>query len=710
MRHLYACLSVLLLSTVSAAAEREMPEGVPGPAEVGRAQPLEVVPDLSAAAEASGERIWTRNVRIEGATFLKPHFVDVNLRAGDVLVVRSRTGHVVEEIRGRGPKGLGTFWGLSAYGDQLRLELRFRHRYPRAPFRIDQVIVGDIDLMPPQADKSICAPPDFEDVICYQDDPAKWANVLASAGVMSVGGNPATGLYCSGANVSAGNYLLTNEHCIGSQASCNGAEFVFKYYRTGCSDSSPPTGDWVSYRCDEIVAQSPFNGICEANLANLDFTLATVIGDPASTFGFVAPDPKPITSGEAIYIVQHPDGRPHEITHGSGPDVEVDGTVLRYFDTLDTEGGSSGSPIFRESDHKLVGLHHCGGCSSPSVGNRGMLMSDIFPLISEFVCKGGIELIEDGFEDLEQVFGNSNGLIDRGEIWQFYPKVRNQACTLDAFNVRATVAPNAGNVGTIELLDTEVDFGTIPAGSSARSAAPIRFLVGEDVICGSSFAFDLNDLEADGTLPIDVEEIFTAQVGEEVFTIIFEEHFDGLDPFEDWTVADGGTGTGPAQTWTDTNPGERSPSLAEPFAIVDSNFHGPGNTMDEELISEVLDLSLETEVRLQFQHDFRWFPGGQDEKADVDVRSTATGGDWVTVASFSSDTSGMVDLDVTAQAAGQSDFQIRFRYYQAGWELWWAVDDIALLSGELICNDFADFVFLDRFESGDTTEWSRTQQ
>ncbi len=709
MRHLYTCLSVLLLSTGMAAAEREFPEGVPGPSEVGRAQPLEVVPDLSAAAEASGERVWARNVRIEDATFLKPHFVDVNLRAGDVLVVRSRTGHVVEEIRGRGPKGLGTFWGLSAYGDQLRLELRFRHEYPRAPFRIDQVIVGDIDLMPPQAAKSICFPPDFEDVICYQDDAPKWANVLASAGVMSVGGNPTTGLYCSGSNVSPDNYLLTNEHCIGSQASCNGAEFLFKYYRTGCFDGSPPTADWVGFRCDEIVAQSPFNGICEANLANLDFTLATVIGDPASTFGFVVPDPEPITSGEAIYIVQHPDGRPHEITHGSGPDVVVDGTVFRYFDTLDTEGGSSGSPIFRESDHKLVGLHHCGGCVNPSLGNRGMLMSDIFPLISEFVCDSEVELGGAGFEGLEQVAGNDNAVLDRGELWQFYPRVRNHACTEDAFNVRATIRNSVGNFGTVELLDTEVEFGSIPAGSSASSIAPIRFIVGENLICGSSFAFDLAALEADGTPPTDVAEIFTARVGDEIFTLIFEEHFDGPDPLEDWTVVDGGTGTGPAQTWTHTNPGNRLLSLTAPFAIADSEFHGAGTTMDEELISAVFDLSRETSIRLQFQHDFRWFTGGQDEDADVDVRSSATGGEWVTVANFSSDTSGLADLDVTAQAAGQSDFQFRFHYYQAGWELWWAVDDVALLSGESVCTDFDSSIFGDGFESGDTAEWSRTR-
>ena len=66
----------------------------------------------------------------------------------------------------------------------------------------------------------------------------------------------------------------------------------------------------------------------------------------------------------------------------------------RYYNTLDTEGRSSGSPIFREADGKLVELHHCGGCSTPWVGNRGMLMSDIFPGIQDFLPS----IFVDGFE------------------------------------------------------------------------------------------------------------------------------------------------------------------------------------------------------------------------------------------------------------------------------------------------------------------------
>lgn len=376
----FLAAAVCILVAVAVGAD------VPRPAVIGHGQELVVIPDLSSAGSVDGGRIWSRVVTIEGAAFLKPHFVGLDLREGDQLVVRSRTGHVVEVLEGRGPKDQGTFWGLSAFGDELHVELRFAADYARPPFEIDEVIVGDVN--PFGGPESVCGAWDFEDVICYQSDPGKWANVMASVGVMSVGSNPTTGLWCSGSNVSSSNAILTNDHCVGTN--CIGAEFVFKFYNQACAGGYNPTGDWQSFRGDQVLARSPI-GSCNATPSTLDFTLCSVQGDPASTYGWVTPDPNPVTNGEGVYIVQHPDGRPHEITHGGGADVFVSGVNLYYDETLDTQGGSSGSPVFRESDDKLIGLHHCGGCP-----NSGMMMSAIYPLIEPFLDTGG--LFGDDFE------------------------------------------------------------------------------------------------------------------------------------------------------------------------------------------------------------------------------------------------------------------------------------------------------------------------
>ncbi len=679
--------AVLIGLSLAVPAVATAGKGVDAPARevVGAGTAMKIEPDLERATRTADGYVWSRTVLIPKASFLKVHFVDVNLRPGDRLVLRTHTGRVIETITGLGPKDRGTFWGLSSPGDAVVVEFHFAARYDRLPFRVDQVIAGEQGLFGTGVEagqRSICSPADFEDAICYENDAGKWANVQASVGVMSVGGSPTSALFCSGSNVSPQNYVLTNNHCIENQAQCNGAEYVFRYYRTGCNDGSQPTLDWQSFRCDEVVAFEPFIN-CDAGPGDLDFTLTSIIGDAASTFGYVEPDATPLTSGEDIYIVQHPDGRPHEITLGGGADVVVDGSVLRYYDTLDTEGGSSGSPVFRTSDNKLVGLHHCGGCSSPGIGNRGMLMSDILPLIEPFVCTDTVTLAAAASDGLTEVVGNGDGVLDPGETWQFVPSVRNAACALDATGVTATLAASGAGV-PVTLLSSTASFGDIAAGQAA-SAAPVAFRIDGTAACGGEVIIDLVSIDSDGVAFAGSDDYLVADVGAEALETIYLDTFDG--GLAAWTIQDGGSGAGAAATWTTTNPGGRTLGLTAPFAIADSDEHGSVNTMDEALISPIIDATgFSDSVTLNFDHDFTWYTGGQDEQADVQVRSAATGGAWTTIANYSGgNTSGFVTLDLTPYAA--TDLQLRFRYYDAAWEWWWAIDNVTVRGSDgFTCN------------------------
>ncbi|MAE69777.1 MAG: hypothetical protein CME06_04825 [Gemmatimonadetes bacterium] len=672
-------LAALLAATPGYARKSEPGFSLPI---IGESRPIEIVPALHEAIVEGNKRVWSELIFVKDATFLKAHLVDVNLRHGDSLTLRTGGGRVLETITGRGPKARGSFWALSAQGEELALELRFSDGYDRSPFRIDQVIVGGADIPgedPPELE-SICSPADFEDVICYQGDSAKWETVLASAGVMTVGGNPISALWCSASNVSPKGYVLTNDHCVSSSGDCNSAEFVFKFYRTGCNDGSPATEDWQGYRCDQIVANSPV-GSCDQGLNDLDFSLCDVIGNPSDLFGFVAPDPIPLTDGEAIYIVQHPDGRPHEITHGSGANVDVDGTVLRYYDTLDTEGGSSGSPIFRESDNRMVGLHHCGGCTTPGVGNRGMLMSDIYPHIEEFLCSDYLDIGTGGIGGITEINGNGDAVLDPGETWGIRPGVRNLSCDDIASNVRAEVAVNPASAVPIFVDNPTVEFGDVDPSETAFSIDPVVVTAGRSIPCGEIVILDLINIVADNGGPFsDQSEIVSYPVGHQPWaTVFFDDFSSGLDA---WTIVDGGTGSGPASTWTTANPGQRDLSLTEPFAIADSDELGTEDIMDEQLISPQIDMSAFEFVSLQFSHVFDYYSGGPDEQADVDVRSTATG-DWVNVAKFEdADASGTVMLDISQYAAGELDLQVRFHYYNSQYDWYWAVDDVFVLGSE----------------------------
>ena len=671
-------LTVACALAATASAQKALPQPEPGPKAIGTSYPIRIVPDLQQSFRNNGTLLWADMIAVHGASFVKAHLVDVNLRAGDVLVLKSSSGHVIEEIRGRGPKGMGSFWALSAFGEELVLEFRFSTVYEKAPFRIDQVILGDPSMFEPAlSPESVCFPENFDDVFCYQGDAGKWSNVMASVGVMTVGGNPVSALWCSGSNISPSNYLLTNQHCITSQAECDTTEFVFKFYRQGCNNGAPVTTDWEGFRCDDVVATSPFVS-CDQGLGDLDYSLCSVLGDPAATYGFATPDSTPITDGEAIYMIQHPAGRPHEITHGSGADVDASGTVLRYYNTLDSEGGSSGSPIYREADDKLIGLHHCGGCESAGVGNRGMLMSDIYPEIQTFLCTATVDLAAGASSGFVQESGDGDTVLEPGETWRFTPSVRNLACSQTALGVTGQASVNAASAGIVTLLQSGVSFGDIAGGASANAAAPVRFRVLQNAPCGSVVSFDLTNLQASNGGPFsDALEIVTGALGEEPLTTLFFDDFSAAPG--GWTTVNGGTGAGPASTWTAANPGLRS-LLTAPFYICDSDELGTGFNMNEELISPVDDCTGFISVQLQFAHDFNWYSGGLDEQCDVDVRSSATGGAWVNVVKFQdADASGTVSVDISAQAAGQADVQLRFHYYNAQFEWWWAVDDVFLL-------------------------------
>jgi V8-like Glu-specific endopeptidase len=697
-----SCVVVATAVMATAPAEATKPINRPERMEVAQGRDVDIVPDLDRAIRSGGVRLWSDAILVKDAFFLKAHFADVNLRAGDSLVLRSATGHVVETITGRGPKKLGSFWGLSAKGEELILELRFRHDYAAPPFRIDKLLVGTIDPFGGSSGpESICPPGDFEDAICYHSDPGKWANVQASVGVMSVGSNPTSGLWCSGSNVSPNNYVLTNDHCIESQAECDGSEFVFRYYNVNCG-SGPTTDDWISYRCDDIVVSSPFVS-CEATVSTLDFALNSVIGDPASTFGYVQADPNPITDGEGIYIIQHPAGRPHEITHGDGSNVDADAPNLRYYDTLDTEGGSSGSPIYRESDDLLIGLHHCGGCTTPGTGNRGMMMSDIYPQIQDYLCSDTLDVSAAGTQDLIEVAGNGNAVLEPGESWEFTPLVRNAACDAEALGVTADIELGAGSTGPVVINHGAASFGDVAAGATAAAQQSVVFEVNAAAVCGEDVVFDLTNLNASNGGPFPgAPGMLTVPVGELVHTVLMSEDFSAGIP-GDWTVVHNGSATGPAATWTTTNPGGRSLALTEPFAIVDSDEAGSGATHDEELITAPVDCSGYPQVELRFKHDFNQY---STEICDVEVRSGATGGAWTNVASFSgSDTSGLVTVDISAYAVGQTDVEVRFHYHNASYEWWWALDDIEIAGGVFVCELFAE-IFADDFESGTHSAWS----
>lgn len=154
--------------------------------------------------------------------------------------------------------------------------------------------------------------------------------------------------------------------------------------------------------------------------------------------------------------------------------------------------------------------------------------------------------------------------------------------------------------------------------------------------------------------------------------VYWQENFDTGLP-EGWMVVDGYSD---GKTWTDSNPGQRVISnLTSPFMIVDSDWAGRVN-MDESLLSPSLFLPSRP-CYLVFDHYFRYYEFGNEEKGELDI--SAGNGNWENLISFTgSDTSGPVVINLSAYA-GQSKVQLRWHYYQANYDWYWAIDNVRIL-------------------------------
>ena len=148
---------------------------------------------------------------------------------------------------------------------------------------------------------------------------------------------------------------------------------------------------------------------------------------------------------------------------------------------------------------------------------------------------------------------------------------------------------------------------------------------------------------------------------------------------------DGGSGgAAGGSTWTTANPGGRTditPPLEIPIAIVDSDFAGSatGILQDEQLITPAMNLQTAVTATLEFDQFFRQFEDNLSEIGDVDVRSTRTGGAWVNVLHQENGSSPNPDhktIDISEEAAGAANAQVRFHYYDGYYEWYWQLDNV----------------------------------
>ena len=273
--------------------------------------------------------------------------------------------------------------------------------------------------------------------------------------------------------------------------------------------------------------------------------------------------------------------------------------------------------------------------------------------------------------------GSGNTTWDAGEQINFKVNVNNDGTTT-LTNVTATVT--SSTLGVV-MVDGTASFPTIPTATAADSLAPhFAAYLPTSLACGGTVSFQITLTSDQGSW----NASFTNGVGQVLSgngTALNETFAAGIPAT--WTVVDGGSGGGAAATWTTANPGVRTfaSPLVAPVAIVDSDNAGSttGITQDEQMITSTMNLATATTVTLEFDQYFFFYSSNLVEVGDVDVKSSATAGAWVNVLRQTGASSANPDhktLNITAQAAGAADVQVRFHYYNGHYEWYWEVDNV----------------------------------
>jgi len=167
--------------------------------------------------------------------------------------------------------------------------------------------------------------------------------------------------YGSGFLIGTRNFIMTNNHVLPSSDVARSSVAEFDYDEDDALYS-------VSLKPDTLFITDE----------ELDFTI--VACDSLALPETIAPIPllghtNMVTRGERVNIIQHPRGRKKEISIHDNKVNYVYDVTIRY--TADTEGGSSGSPVFNNS-WELVALHHAGWSHSDgSATNEGIRLASI---------------------------------------------------------------------------------------------------------------------------------------------------------------------------------------------------------------------------------------------------------------------------------------------------------------------------------------------
>ncbi|QSQ21785.1 trypsin-like peptidase domain-containing protein [Pyxidicoccus parkwayensis] len=167
---------------------------------------------------------------------------------------------------------------------------------------------------------------------------------------------------CTGSLI-AENLFLTAGHCFTNAADATNYDVVFDFQVDSAGNNRTTTTVQIA------------EGLELVNSGGVDFAVVRLASAAGSTFGSLSLQNSLPTGTELLGIPQHPSGLRKKYHEGHYAGRLANGQIT-YTD-LDTEGGSSGSPVLG-SFGTVVGVHTTGLCTSTGGTNRATSMVDVF--------------------------------------------------------------------------------------------------------------------------------------------------------------------------------------------------------------------------------------------------------------------------------------------------------------------------------------------
>jgi V8-like Glu-specific endopeptidase len=356
-----------------------------------------------------GTAVWSQSLVRPDAAALMLHFSALSLGSGDRLEVRDGGGNLIASYDGQ----QRARWSPVVPGDRLVLTLVADEHGSGFGVETDQIAVRT------EAEPETLCEDDLDDFTCYDAgetcaDAAKF-NTGEGVARLHVSTDQGNLCFCTGFLIDHANrddLLMTAGHCLLGTPGCPGnataisVEFDAVYTPDCRCENGPATAacDIMNNACDspdsgarDLPCSGPVcdgltwtpdpNGDCDWGLIKCDEDApAGATNLPLNGF-----DP----NSETVYIVQHPRGRCKEIDI----DPAANNVTTCTFDhCVDTEGGSSGSPVTLVSSDEVIGVHVLGGCSTtlacPPNANSATRMAHILPELAAAVqivlCGDGV--------------------------------------------------------------------------------------------------------------------------------------------------------------------------------------------------------------------------------------------------------------------------------------------------------------------------------